>query len=132
MPWLIAAILSANPNLPAAEMAAHLVKIERAGGPPTSIMYGIACVETGDTWNPRTRGKAGEVGLFQIHPCHKPPKGWTAQMDWAAAHLAGLKRRGGSWSVALAAYNGGWGGRNKPACKRYANRVLAKGAKNPD
>jgi len=23
MPWLIAAILSANPNLPAAEMAAH-------------------------------------------------------------------------------------------------------------
>ena len=123
-------MLASSPGLqpPLAEQfAAHLVKLEQRGGPPASIMYGVAWVETGGTFNPRTRGRAGEVGIWQIHPVHHPPRGWTAQMDWAAAHLMGLKKKaGGSMATALAAYNGGWGGRNKAVCKRYARRVLAK------
>ena len=124
---LAALILSANPHLPqAADMAAHLALIEQRGGPPAAIMYGLVMVETGGTWNPRTRGRAGEVGLFQLHPCHKPPKGWTAQMDWAAGHLQFLRKKGGSWEVALAAYNGGWGGRHRARCKAYARKVLRR------
>lgn len=123
MPWLIAAILSANPHLPAAEMAQHMVSLPV----PPRIME--AMIYTESEWNPRCRGTHGEVGLCQILPMWHPPAGWSAQMDWAAKYLAGQNHD--SWRLRLADYNGGPGGHRKARCLRYADRVLrrAKGVK---
>ncbi len=123
MPWLLAAILSANPHCPVPQqMAAHLVKPDSQV--PARIMEAMIWEES--RWDPKCRGTAGEVGLCQIHPVHRPPRGWTAQMDWSANHLQILRKKGGTWEVALAAYNGGWGGRNHGRCRRYAARVLRR------
>ena len=124
---IAALILTWNGGLPANEMAQHLVLIEQRGGPPAHIMYGLICVES--EWDPTCVGAHGETGLTQIHwHVHPgaPRAGWTAQMDWSAAHLMGLKKRAGSWEVALAAYNGGWGGRKWAQCRKYARVVLKK------
>jgi len=127
-PLLVALILAANPHLAqplASDFAAHLTKLDPQV--PARIMEAMIYYES--EWHPNCRGAAGEVGLTQIHPCHHPPGGWTARMDWSANHLAGLKAKGRTWEVALAAYNGGWGGRNYPQCKKYAKRVLRRAAK---
>jgi len=135
MPALALLILAANPHLPAGEMAAHLTKIEQAGGPPASVMYGLICVETGDTWKTTTRGAAGEWGLTQVHPCHKKlhaqaHTGWVGQMDAGASILRDcMRRHPKSMRAALADYNGGPSGHRKARCLRYADRTLAKGAK---
>lgn len=128
MPWLIAAILAANPGLSsplAHDFAAHLVVLDKQV--PARIMEAMIFAES--EWDPKCAGAAGEVGLTQIHPVHKPPAGWTARMDWSAAHLQGLRKKSGNWETALAAYNGGWGGRNKGVCKAYAKRVLRRAAR---
>lgn len=118
-------ILALNPTFHAPQDAAeHLVTIQSAGGPTAALMAAMIAVES--EWDPKCRGRAGEVGICQIHPCHHPPDGWTAQMDWAAAKLRTYYERSGSWEAALAAYNGGWGARNSSRCRQYARRVLAK------
>jgi len=125
MSALLACILACNPNCPVPEqMAGHLLVIEKQHKVPAPVMASLIFEES--RWRPRCRGAAGEVGLCQIHPCHSPPKGWTAQMDWAAAHLRELWCRYGSLEVALAAYNGGPKGRKKAVCKRYARRILRR------
>jgi hypothetical protein len=129
---LTALILAANPHLPAQEMAAHLVLIEQHGGPPAHVMFGVIMVETGDSWNTKTRGRAGEVGLCQIHPCHgalyrQARRGWTANMDMGALILTACrKKHPDSWQAALADYNGGPRGHRKWQCQRYAARALSR------
>ncbi|MBM4418796.1 MAG: hypothetical protein FJ033_10860 [Chloroflexi bacterium] len=49
---------------------AYKALICRAFGAACSHWIRIADCETGHTWNARSRGKAGEIGLFQIHPVH--------------------------------------------------------------
>ena len=39
-------------------------------GPRCGPALRVAHCETGGTFNPRARGRAGERGLFQIHPVH--------------------------------------------------------------
>lgn len=127
MEILLALILTANPTLdaPKPEVAAlHMLKLERRTGVPARILEAVIYEES--RWNPKCRGRAGEIGLCQIHPCHNPPRGWCAQMDWAANHLRDLKRRYGSWRVAVAAYNGGPGNKHHRRCRRYAERVLRR------
>jgi len=126
---LLAFITAVNPQLPIAEEAAeHLVLIEQAGGPKAHVMAAMIAVES--HWRPSTRGRAGEVGLCQIHPCHKPPRGWTAQMDWAARYLQRLlDAEQGNYRRALARYNGGPRGAHKCRCLRYADVILKKARK---
>ncbi len=119
-------IIATNPHCPHPhQMAMHLVKLDRQV--PGRIMEALIAVES--EWHPKCRGAAGEVGLCQIHPVHRPAAGWTKQMNWAANHLAGLKRRYGSWETALAAYNGGPGNRTASRCRAYAARVMARANK---
>ncbi len=124
---LVALILAANPMLkaPKPEVAAkHMLILQKRTGVPARVLEAVIYQES--RWYPGCRGRADEVGLCQIHPCHNPPKGWTAQMDWAANHLAMLRKRYGNWEVALAAYNGGPGKRHIRRCRRYARRVLRR------
>lgn len=121
---LVAFILAVNPSFHVADEAAtHLAIIESKGGPPAALMAAMIAVES--NWNPKLKGQNGEVGLCQIHPSHNPPDGWTAQVDWAASRLKTYYKRSGSWETALAAYNGGWPGRNRSRSKKYAKKVLA-------
>ena len=79
------------------------------------------------------------VGRMQIHlPSH--PEITEAQardpdfaMDWAMRHMAGLKKKHGSWRLALAAYNAGSGAVEKyggvppfKETKSYVETILRK------
>jgi len=123
---LLTFILSVNPNLTIAEeAAAHLIIVEARGGPRSAVMAALIAVES--QWRPCTRGRAGEVGLCQIHPCHRPPRGWTAQVDWASNYLNRLlTAEKGNYRHALARYNGGPRGPLRRRCLRYADTILRK------
>jgi hypothetical protein len=59
----------------------------------------VARCETGGTFNPRAVGRAGERGLFQIHPVHF---GWAQPWRlfdpvWNARVAYRLSRGGTSW-----------------------------------
>lgn len=98
--------------------------VERAAAAaqvPPWVLAGLVRQES--AWNPQARSPAGAVGLAQLLPStaaeairrHRAPAGWTARLhdpevnlrlgawllaDWRA-------RFGGSWTAALACYNGG-------------------------
>ncbi|HVN32756.1 MAG TPA: lytic transglycosylase domain-containing protein [Thermoanaerobaculaceae bacterium] len=97
-------------------------EIESAGrqtGVPPWVLAGLVRQES--AWNPRARSSAGALGLAQVLPdsaaeAARALPGFPRAGDilepgrnltLGAAHLAGLRRTFGSWTVALASYNAG-------------------------
>ncbi len=90
----------------------------RAQGLPEDLVY-VAMVESG--FDPTARSPAGAVGMWQFVAPTAREYGlridhWVdermdmvASTDAAARYLGDLKRRLGSWELALAAYNMGYG-----------------------
>ncbi len=99
----------------------------RAAGVPEDLVY-VAMVESG--FDPRARSPAGAVGMWQFVAPTAREYGlridhWVderrdivASTDAAARYLGDLKRRLGSWELALAAYNMGYGALLK-SIRRY-------------
>jgi Lysozyme like domain len=60
----------------------------------------VARCETGNTLDPHAQGRAGERGLFQIHPIHfgwlNEPRLWQPRYNARAAYR--LSRGGRDWS----------------------------------
>ncbi len=128
-----------------ARMTRSLLHAESAHGVDALLL--LAVIEQESHYRPRARGQRGALGLMQVRPStarevadrhgiklrndralHDP----ATNIPIGAAYLAELKRKFGSWELALTAYNRGprkvreiraRGGR-VPA--RYANRVLRR------
>lgn len=84
------------------------------------LLAAVAAVESNG--NPSARGKAGEIGAYQVTPKHwgAVPKDIAGQTDQAAKILEELlEANSGRIKPALSAYNGDTTG-------RYADKVMAK------
>lgn len=101
----------------AAALTPTLKRIFEEEGVPSELIW-VAEVES--SFNPAARSPVGALGLFQFMPATAESFGLSLQpVDQrldpemnaraAAQYLRQLYRRFGSWSLALAAYNGGQG-----------------------
>lgn len=103
-------------------------KVADANGIPRSLFRALIQQESG--WNAYAVGTKGEIGLTQLMPTTAQELGvnaWDAldNLKGGAAYLKAQFQKFGDWAKALAAYNGGPGGVDKPAAKEYATDVLA-------
>ena len=106
----------------------------RAEGVPDDLLW-VALVESG--FDPAVRSPAGAAGLFQLMPDGARIYGlqvdrWlderldpTRASEAAAKFLSDLHRRFGSWELALAGYNMGYGGL-LAAIRKYNTNDFAK------
>lgn len=107
----------------------------RAMAATSANRYGIpvpifdALVQTESAYDPNARGRAGEIGLAQLMPSTAlqlkvNPWNPAENLTGAAAYLRQQFDRFGSWTNALAAYNGGPGGYLGTQAQGYARKVL--------
>lgn len=88
---------------------------ERKYGIPTNLLARQSYQESrfrDDIVSGQKKSSAGALGLMQIVPKWHPgvdPLNVAAAIDYAAKLLSDHKRKFGSWSLALAAYNAGPG-----------------------
>lgn len=99
----------------------------RKRGVPVQLALAVSRVENA-RGDPLARGKAGEIGLMQVHPLahNLDPKQLedpAFNADYGTRLLRGLFENYGSWEKALRAYNGALG--NPEAGDAYVNRVRA-------
>lgn len=107
-----------------------IIRIASEEGVDPALALAVAENESG--FNPNARNKTSKedsIGLFQInrmaHPDYKGGTNLEANIRYGVKYLKGqLARANGNPQVALAAYNGGWGGRNSSQAKGYAQKVL--------
>lgn len=101
-------------------------------GIPPAIALAVAQQESG--LNQAARGRAGEIGIFQLMPATAADQGcnpYTAaeNIHCGLGYLADLYAQFGDWTKALAAYNGGPGnmarGTTPSVSWDYARSVLA-------
>lgn len=100
------------------------------------LIAAIIDVETGGTWNPDERGDAGDIGLMQVMPGTVRDMAITLGQDavdpWdpidnirlGAAYMGAMAHSYPDAYEAVAAYNGGPGGRHLSDCRTYAKVVL--------
>lgn len=99
------------------------------------LVAAVIHIETGWTWNPTARGAAGEFGLMQLMPATAEEVAGRELADAEALDPATNIRLGVKYLAkqvrayrdpveALAAYNGGPGGRNLRDARRYAEVVM--------
>jgi len=88
------------------------------------ISKAIAQIETGESWNGK-KGKAGEVGRWQILPVVLRERGCSSAGDYYDFQrvYSYFRSRTETWQDACAAYHRGLGGIHKKAAKDYAQRV---------
>ena len=108
-------------------------KHARAAGVPVSLALAVVQVES--NFNPRARGRAGEVGLMQIKPATARAIGYTGSVKalynpntnlaWGMKYLAEAQRRGGgSVCGTILKYNGGhYAKRMNKTSSRYCGKV---------
>lgn len=96
-----------------------------------------AVVEIESNFNPRARGRAGEVGLMQIKPSTARGMGYRGStkalykpetnIEWGMRYLAGAhKRAGGDVCGTILRYNAGhYAKRMNKVSARYCRRVKA-------
>lgn len=89
--------------------------VEKKYGMPAGMLYALIAKESG--FNPRATNKwSGAAGLMQLMPkihTSVDPYNPNQAIPYAGAYLYSLKKRFGSWVMALAAYNWGPGNVNK-------------------
>jgi soluble lytic murein transglycosylase-like protein len=107
----------------------------RRHGVPAALARAVVRVES--NFNPRARGRAGEIGLMQIKPQTARGIGFTGgsqalydpdtNLRWGMRYLgAAYKLAGGSVCGTILRYNAGhYAKRMNPVSRRYCEKVLA-------
>ncbi|WP_417670070.1 lytic transglycosylase domain-containing protein [Roseibium sp.] len=102
-------------------------------GVPASIAHAVVQVES--NFNPRARGRAGEVGLMQIKPATARGMGYRGSvkglydpqtnLEWGMKYLAGAhERASGDVCGTILRYNAGhYAKRMNPISRRYCQKV---------
>ncbi|WP_236042489.1 lytic transglycosylase domain-containing protein [Roseibium aggregatum] len=102
-------------------------------GVPVKIAKAVVEVES--NFNPRARGRAGEVGLMQIKPATARGIGYrgstkalydpATNLEWGMKYLAGAhKRANGDLCGTILRYNAGhYAKRMNPVSRRYCTKV---------
>ena len=105
----------------------------RAEGIPVSLAHAVVHVES--NYNPRVRGRAGEIGLMQIKPSTARAMGFrgstsalydpATNLRWGMRYLAGAHDlAGGDVCGTILRYNAGHGARRmNPISARYCRKV---------
>jgi soluble lytic murein transglycosylase-like protein len=108
-------------------------KHARAAGVPVGLALAVVQVES--NFNPRARGRAGEVGLMQIKPATARAIGYKGSLKalynpdtnlaWGMKYLAEAQRRGGgSVCGTILKYNAGhYAKRMNKTSSRYCGKV---------
>ncbi len=122
-------------NIPAKkeEFAKLIRKAASKHGVPINIAKAVVEVES--NFNPRARGRAGEVGLMQIKPATARGIGYRGStkalydpetnIEWGMKYLAGAhERAGGDLCGTILRYNAGhYAKRMNPISRRYCSKV---------
>ena len=107
----------------------------RAVGVPVRLANAVVQVES--SYNPRARGRAGEIGLMQLMPATARGIGYRGKMSnlyrpdtnlyWGMKYLGeAYKRAGGNTCGTIMRYNGGlYAKRLSANAARYCKRVKA-------
>lgn len=117
------------PKVNTTEMKNIIIRVASEEGVDPSIMLAIAEQESGFNPNARNKSKVEDsVGMFQIntkaHPDYKGGFDPVANARYAARHLKGLlAATNGDLAQAIAAYNGGMGGRKSKQAQGYSKSV---------
>lgn len=117
------------------EMKNLIIRIASEEGVDPSIMLAIAEQESGFNPNARNKSKVEDsVGMFQIntkaHPDYKGGFNPEANARYAAKLFKGLlAATNGDLAQAIAAYNGGMGGRKSKQAQGYSSSVRNKMSK---
>ncbi len=117
------------PKVNTTEMKNIIIRVASEEGVDPSLMLAIAEQESGFNPNARNKSKVEDsVGMFQIntkaHPDYKGGFDPVANARYAARHLKGLlAATNGDLAQAIAAYNGGMGGRKSRQAQGYSKSV---------
>jgi len=115
------------------EYARLIRKAASKHGVPVKIAKAVVEVES--NFNPRARGRAGEVGLMQIKPATARGIGYRGStgalydpetnLEWGMKYLAGARKRaGGDLCGTILRYNAGhYAKRMNPVSRRYCTKV---------
>ena len=115
-----------------ADMKRLIIKIASEEGIDPAIALAIAEQESG--FNPNARNKSSRedsMGMFQIntkaHPDYKGGFNPEANTRYAVRMIKNLlQKTNGNIPQAMAAYNGGWGGKNSIQAQRYAKQAFGR------
>nr|DAH26743.1 MAG TPA: Transglycosylase SLT domain [Caudoviricetes sp.] len=115
-----------------ADMKRLIIKIASEEGIDPAIALAIAEQESG--FNPNARNKSSRedsMGMFQIntkaHPDYKGGFNPEANTRYAVRMIKNLlQKTNGNIPQAMAAYNGGWGGKNSSQAQRYAKQAFGR------
>lgn len=115
-----------------ADMKRLIIKIASEEGVDPAIALAIAEQESG--FNPNARNKSSKedsMGMFQIntkaHPDYKGGFNPEANTRYAVRMIKNLlQKTNGNIPQAMAAYNGGWGGKNSTQAQRYAKQAFGR------
>lgn len=115
-----------------ADMKRLIIKIASEEGIDPAIALAIAEQESG--FNPNARNKSSRedsMGMFQIntkaHPDYKGGFNPEANTRYAVRMIKNLlQKTNGNIPQAMAAYNGGWGGKNSTQAQNYAKQAFGR------
>lgn len=118
-----------------ADMKRLIIKIASEEGVDPAIALAIAEQESG--FNPNARNKTNRedsLGMFQIntkaHPDYKGGFNPEANARYGIRMLKNLlNKTNGNVQQAMAAYNGGWGGKNSKQAQAYARQAFGRTGK---
>lgn len=113
-----------------ADIKRLIIKIATEEGVDPAIALAIAEQESG--FNPNARNKSNKedsIGLYQInrmaHPDYTGGANPEANIRYGLRYFKGqLARAKGNVPLALAAYNGGWGGKNSTQARNYSKQAF--------
>lgn len=122
-------------NTSKADIQRLVIQYANKYGIDPSIM--LALIEDESGFNPNARNnnpRENSIGLGQInlkaHPDYKGGTDPNANLDYATRLMANLlQRTGGDVEAAVAAYKGGFGGRNTDEARQLARRALGRRSK---
>ena len=115
-----------------ADMKRLIIKIASEEGVDPAIALAIAEQESGFNPNARNKSKVEDsMGMFQIntkaHPDYSGGFNPEANTRYAIRMIRNLlKKTGGNIPQAMAAYNGGWGGKNSKQAQNYARQAYGR------
>lgn len=119
-------------NMSKADIQRLVIQYANKYGIDPSIM--LALIEDESGFNPNAKNnnpRENSIGLGQInlkaHPDYKGGTDPNANLDYATRLMANLlQRTGGDVEAAVAAYKGGFGGRNTDEARQLARRALGR------